>query len=131
MLTYEEARDLVTKARNGRKKLENNTYLEERWNGTRDGDLPRYAIRLHNTDVVTLHPDGSYTLDSGGWRTVTTKARISHYAPGTLGSDRGTWNYYPTTGDWETRYTFADGMTIHADGTVAGAGIDESAIRRT
>lgn len=28
---------------------------------------------LHDTAVVTRHPDGSITLDDGGWRTMTTR----------------------------------------------------------
>lgn len=56
------------------KKLANNTYAR------RDGDA--VAVRLHATDVVTLHDDGRVVLDSGGWRTVTTRDRINRYAPG-------------------------------------------------
>lgn len=150
-LTYDEAQAMMSKARNGRRKLENNTWLEERTFPVEFTDSkvvghcakrlrPEYAVRLHDTDVVTLHPDGSYTLDSGGWRTVTTKARINHYAPGSVGSDRGQWFYYPH--GWSgTRYCFADGMRVipHGDSdgigdgrgfTVEGAGADETKIRR-
>lgn len=63
------------------------------------------ALRLHETDVLTWHaPQGSgraltgadagtVTLDSGGWRTVTTKARMNDYLPPgwRLWSERGTW----------------------------------------
>lgn len=168
MLTYEDAKRLMKGARNGRRKLGNNTYLEERsatdiltqrgcrnhskdcpchdcvevtgpytgpgyrktWQGK-----PSYAVRLHHTDVVTLHPDGSQTLDSGGWRTVTTKDRINAYAPVRVFSDRGSWFVVPTFPgagpiDWERRYAFADGMRVYPDGKVEGAGIDETAIRK-
>lgn len=144
-LTYDEARDMMSKARNGRRRLENNTWLEERqagegWAGQVNGVGSHYAVRLHATDVVTLHPNRSYTLNSGGWRTVTTKARINHYAPGSVGSDRGQWFYYPH-GYAGTRYCFADGMRVipHGDSdgigdgrgfTVEGAGADEAKIRR-
>lgn len=40
-----------------------------------------YALRYHQTDVVTAYPDGSVKLDSGGWRTPTTKERINRYLP--------------------------------------------------
>jgi hypothetical protein len=56
-----------------RRKVANNTYAERRW--------PDIAIRLHDTDVVTLHPDGSITLNTGGWYTVTTKDRLNSYLP--------------------------------------------------
>lgn len=44
-----------------RRKLENNTYLEER-----DGNT--IAVKLHATDVVTFHRDGRVVLNSGGQR---------------------------------------------------------------
>ena len=51
--------------------IENNTRIEQRGED--------YAVRLHETDVVTFHMDGSVTLDSGGWLTVTTKARMNEF----------------------------------------------------
>ena len=67
------------------RKVANNTYLQRR------GD--DIAVRLHNTDVVTFHADGTATLSTGGWFTVTTKARINDYLPGgiALSSVRGRW----------------------------------------
>lgn len=35
------------------------------------------SVRYHRTDVATLHPDGTVTLRSDGWQTVTTKRRIN------------------------------------------------------
>ncbi len=95
-LTYEDATGMMKGARNGRRKLGNNTYLEERLHPDCDRDnCPKhpidYAVRLHRTDVVTLHPDGSQTLNSGGWRTVTTKDRINAYSMARVWSDRGEW----------------------------------------
>ena len=34
-------------------------------------------IVYHSTSVVEIAPDGSVTLDSGGWRTSTTKTRMN------------------------------------------------------
>lgn len=109
MLTYTEAQDLMKKARHGRRKLENNTYLEER------GDS--FAIRLHDTDIVMIHPNGVYTLDSGGWRTVTTKDRISHYSPAVVSSVKHRWFAYPFTDargftDFTRPVPFVDGMEV-------------------
>ena len=38
------------------------------------------AIRLHNTDIITFKGN-KIILNSGGWRTHTTKARINEYLP--------------------------------------------------
>lgn len=94
-----------------RRKVGNNTYLERRDNG----DI---AVRLHDTDVVRLHPDGSITLHDGGWRTVTTKDRMNHVLRSVhmnVFSDRGVW--WCGTGERPVRYF--DGITLRADGTVA------------
>jgi hypothetical protein len=83
MITHSEAAALVKRGRNGRKKLKNNTYLYPRGED--------YAVRLHYTDVVTIHADGTYTLNSGGWDTPTTKDRINAYSPARVASERGEW----------------------------------------
>jgi len=83
------------------KPLENNTRLVL----LDDGD---YGIRLHNTIVVTIHVDGTYTLDSGNWKTVTTKDRINGYSPARLYQEKGDWYI----GDRD----FFDGIRVDADG---------------
>jgi len=52
----------------------NSTRLIELGNGD-------YAVRYHNTNVVTIHADGTYTIDNGGFRTNSTKERINLYSP--------------------------------------------------
>ena len=67
----------------------NNTRVERR------GD--DIAIKLHATDVATIHPDNSITLNSGGWLTVTTKDRMNSALRNrsvTLGSWHGAWFIY-------------------------------------
>lgn len=88
---------------NGRdtKKVANNTYLERI-------DSETIGVRLHRTHVVTIHADGSYRLNSGGWRTVTTKSRINDFAPVRLSQRRGEW--YVEHGGGEV--LFRDGMEI-------------------
>jgi hypothetical protein len=117
MLTYQEAKAILDKSRNGQKKLENNTYMMFLPGGPLD-----IAVRLHSTNVVTLHADGTYTLDSGGWRTVTTKDRINKYAP--LDPSR---HVYQLKGQWYIdsdcvgsdhnfyRIPFFDGIRFCAD----------------
>lgn len=70
-MTYEEAKEML-KGRNS-KKIGNNTYLVYLEN--------RIVIRLHNTNVVTFYEDGRTLLNSGGWKTVTTKDRMNKYLP--------------------------------------------------
>lgn len=73
-MNYKEAEEkLVGRWARGRK-LERNTYLERR-------DFFSIAIRLHGTDVLTFHEDGSIEVNTGGWNTVTTRDRINRYLP--------------------------------------------------
>lgn len=57
-----------------RRKIDNNTYLERRSDGS-------IAVRLHDTDVVTYYPDGLIELRTDGWDTSTTQDRIDRYSP--------------------------------------------------
>lgn len=69
-----------------RVKLDRNTYLERR-------DDQTIAVRLHATDIVTYTP--TYTeLDSGGWHTMTTRARMDDYIPMML-TTAGAWSLFP------------------------------------
>ena len=38
------------------------------------------VVTYHDTPVVTLDADGTITLDSGGWRSATTKPRMNQVA---------------------------------------------------
>ena len=70
MNTYTQLNEL---AQTRKRKLANNTYLV-----IRDDD--GYGIRLHDTEVV-IHYKDRIVLDSGGYKTVTTKARMNEYTP--------------------------------------------------
>lgn len=109
---HEECADLLRTAKDPRrgKPIANNTYV------VRSGDAD-LAIRLHQTDVVTFHVNGTITLDTGGWHTVTTKDRMNTYLPGDLRvySDRGSWFLYR---HGEKLGPYFDGMTITADGEI-------------
>ena len=54
------------------KLIDNSTLLIDYKDGTK-------AIRFHNTDILS-EKDGVLTLNSGGWRSRTTKDRINQYA---------------------------------------------------
>lgn len=96
---------LVRTARRGNSKpIANNTRAEFR-NG---GDA--VAIKLHDTDIVTITKDNHYILNSGGWRTVTTKERINRYTPGGISQRKGVW--YMRDGS-----LFYDGIELKSDGT--------------
>lgn len=98
-------------------KLANNTYLER----LPDGDL---GVRLHSTVILYQRPNGDVTLHVGQWRTVTTKARLNEYLPRgwRVHQERGIWYLVQGYTSKPTRYVFADGITIHPDDTISGAG---------
>jgi hypothetical protein len=108
--TYQEALELVRHAGTGKlmeqKKIGNNTWarlLEDE----------SVAVRLHGTDVVTFMPDGRVKLDSGGWRTVTTKARMNEHARAVrVYSERGRWFVSPTGWLDTVAVPFYDGIEI-------------------
>lgn len=95
-----------------RRKLENNTYAERRGTGKPRDPI---AVRLHATDVLTFYADGRVTFDTGGWHTVTTKARLNTYAPAgwSVYSERGSWYLHGPGG---RKYYFHSGMTVRGGG---------------
>jgi hypothetical protein len=105
------------------RKLANNTYLERRGEGV-------IAVRLHSTDVVTLHKDGRVILESGGWRTVTTKDRMQNFSSLCVYSEKGVWYVAPSyaAGDRANAVAYADGITYNtATGEWSGVGEDPRA----
>lgn len=103
ILTHDSAGKLLATARNPEKGklLANNTRLYQR------GD--NYAVRLHKTDVVTIQPDDTYILDTGGWDTVTTKERLNRFSPAWVRSHKGEWQL----GDGSP---FRDGVVVDHTG---------------
>lgn len=84
-----------------RRKVGNNTYAEI----LHDGSV---GITLHSTRVVTIHPDNTYTLRTGGWYTPTTKDRINQYIPGYVKQKSGEWSVSYNG----AVYPYVEGMTI-------------------
>jgi hypothetical protein len=76
-------------------------------------DDGRTIYRLHNTDVVSFDGKGGVVLNSGGWRTPTTKDRINEYSPVKVESKHGIW----MVGD----VPFYDGIVVDSIGKVKGA----------
>lgn len=98
------------------RKVGNNTYL------VRNSGVPGDSIhlKLHDTYIITWYADGRIVLNTGGWFTVTTKARINQFVSGyRITQDRGVW-YITHTATWQSIGVFADGLTILSDGTISG-----------
>lgn len=65
---------------------------------TRDGET---ILRLHRTDIARKRKDGSVVLDSGGYKTVTTKDRMNILIP-------AGYSLYQCSGVWYVRQTGGD-----------------------
>jgi len=74
-MTHSEATQLVRgKTNRDRRKIGNNLWGFIRTDGA-------VAIMLHSTYIVILYPDGTAMVNSGGYRTHTTKKRINQFSP--------------------------------------------------
>ncbi len=74
-MNYNDAVEMVHGRTNRKtRKIGNNTYAEIEYDNS-------VSIRLHGTAVVRFYPNGVVKLNSGGWRTHTTKDRINKYSP--------------------------------------------------
>lgn len=65
-------------------KIANNTLLYRL-------DANNIAVRLHNTNIVIYHSDGTITVDSGGWCTPTTRNRIERFSALRIHTVKGDW----------------------------------------
>lgn len=116
--SYNDALDILGSRKS--RKLENNTYL------IRDGE--KVYVRLHDTNICQYNEDGTLTLDTGGWFTVTTKSRLNQcIAP--LGFSitqvKGLWYFTPAV-------VFGKGCrpVLHPDGTITGAYVARAEVER-
>lgn len=115
IMTYDEARALLD---GGKHKVGNNTYLRE--------EVIGIGVRLHRTYVVAIRKDGNYALNSGGYRTATTKARINAFSPAAVYQEKGKWYLFDRT--TEERVPFVDGMVVDANGSLVSTPPDINAI---
>jgi hypothetical protein len=72
------------------RKIANNTFRYTRADGEN-------VIRLHTTDIAVQLPDGRVKLDTGGWKSVTTKDRLN-ISLGAFGL--GAFYIYSNKGQW-------------------------------
>ncbi len=77
-------------------------------------------IRLHHTDVVTLYPNGNVRLNSGEWRTNTTKNRMNKFQNTILVYQK---NYEWYVSSLHGTYMFYDNIMFDTNGNK----IDEGA----
>jgi len=91
-----------TKEVKNSKFIDNNTLSIEYQDGTK-------AIRLHNTDIITILKN-SYILNSDGYRTPTTKDRLNKYSPAKISQTNGQW--------FINGYLFYDGIEINSNGKI-------------
>lgn len=94
--------------------LANNTVLRYDW---RDPDSKGIQVVLHSTPIVTFYPDGNVMLNSSGYHTTTTKARINEVIL-PLGYRVSQQNYNWFLYNWQTKDSvdFFDGMVIRGVG---------------
>lgn len=90
-------------------RLGNNTYLEV-------SDAGFIGVRLHSTYIVKFWPDGSVTLHTGGYQTMTTKERINQFITGHVYQEAHKWYYVGHDFDgklaWDSPDDFTEGMTV-------------------
>lgn len=98
------------KNRNGDVVLGNNTVLRE----IRTVDGVQYAIRLHNTNVVTYTEDGRIILNTGGFYSTTTADRMNAFTPGLVKINRRKGEFVLSfwLGSWQEQGTFSQHFTI-------------------
>ena len=106
-MRYEEAKDLFEAARNkdaGKPLSGKATRLHK------VGD--NYAVRYHNTDVVTIHPNGTYTLDLGGWNTLTTRRKMTEFSPARVSTKNHVAFVWWRNDDGEFSVPFSDTISV-------------------
>lgn len=105
--SYVESASLYLLAKKGRVKLAHCTYLVFVNNN--------YGVKYHNTDVVIYNPNSTFTLNSGGYRTQTTKRRINKYSPAVVVQQKGIWYLCDPT-NTEAKFEFYDNVIVDVTG---------------
>ena len=90
------------------KKIAHRTILYQIDSGT-------YGIKYHDTTVVKIHRNDTYTLNSGGFLTPTTKKRINTYSPGRIFQKDWKWYIFSSVNGPQP---FSDNCVIDRFGTL-------------
>lgn len=71
------------------------------------------AVQLHGTFIVTYYPDGRIALNSGGYRSATTKQRLNQLLEGTsLRVEQRHYDWFVVNVRTGQRSDFVDGMVV-------------------
>lgn len=92
------------------RKLANNTLVVRGAEGS-------IGVVLHRTTVVRYYPDGRVQLDSGGWRTVTTKQRMNQLLSYPWRVDQTKREWYVRDIRSQESIEFEDGMVLGGEAT--------------
>jgi hypothetical protein len=78
-----------------------------------DYSMDYYSLSYHKTWVVTWYADGRISLNTGGYRSVTTKRRINDaiFGKGSVYQRKGKWFFYDSDSKMDT--PFEDFMVIN------------------
>lgn len=113
MLSYEEAKDLFSRAKNKEKgkPIANNTYLMK-------SDNDEFIIRFHETDIIKISKDNIFTLDNGGYQTLTTKERFNEFSPLRIYQHLNVWYIWNGTWNPKENETFFNGIQCNGEGEI-------------
>ena len=76
--------------RNGRRKVDNNTYLSSPLHIVGQGEV---SLFLHDNRIITWFEDGTTELSTCGWETVTTKDRLNKFGPLSIYQSKYVWYF--------------------------------------
>ncbi len=108
--TYDGFDAILTGRCKNRRKLSRNVYAE------RDGaDI---TIVFHWTVIIRFRPDGTVELNSGGFRSVTTKLNMNQYSDCAVWQDKHVW--YVSYGD-SGKLEFEEGFEYKGEPSKAAA----------
>jgi len=80
----------------------------------RKGKHGLLEVQYFQTVVVTIEPNGIFTLNSGGWQTVTTLDKFNRYSPANVYQKNHVWYV-----EWVGKtYIFQDRMKFYMNGEV-------------
>lgn len=91
-----------------------------------EGNETTFALVFHSTKIIRYYRDGRISLNSGGYKTATTKHRMNQFSRVGVGQTKGEWFVYlpmnyATTGkmfDWDHPLPFVDNDILNIDDKV-------------
>ncbi len=110
MRSYKELEKFLSKGRS-----KNERPYSENTRIIRQGNL--IIVTYYDTVIMSFNEKNEVTINSGGWRTCTTKLRINEFLPAEyhLYQDRSIWYIRKGSRDSKDTNIFFDGFTIPKD----------------